>query len=102
MLAMRRDMWPVVSAALLLLLTPGAAPAEERFGRTAVYLERNAADADAEVVFEVTGTADGLAALRVTAPDGRTVVDFRAPESRLGIRHLKLESPEPRNDGRLQ
>jgi hypothetical protein len=99
---MRKGPRPVVAAALLLLLIPAAAPAEERFGRAAVYLERNATDEDAEVRFEVTGTADGLATLRVTAPDGRTVVDFRAPESRLGLRHLTLESPEPRNDGRLQ
>jgi hypothetical protein len=102
MLAMHKSLRPVVSAALLLLLTPGLAPAEERFGRTAIYLERNATDEDAEVRFEVTGPADGLATLRVTAPDGRTVVDFRAPDSRFGIRHLDLESPEPKNDGRLQ
>src|SRR3712207_964865 len=99
---MRKGLRPVVSAALLLLLIPAAAPAEERFGRAAVYLERNATDEDAEVRFEVTGTADGLATLRVTAPDGRTVLDFRAPDSRLGIRHLDLESPEPRDDGRLR
>lgn len=99
---MRKGPRPVVSAALLLLLIPAAAPAEERFGRAAVYLERNATDEDAEVRFEVTGTADGLATLRVTAPDGRTVLDFRAPDSRLGIRHLDLESPEPRDDGRLR
>jgi hypothetical protein len=102
MLAMRKSIWSIVSAALLLLLTSGAALAEERFGRTAIYLERNATDEDVEVRFEVTGTKDGLATLRVTAPDGRTVIDFRAPESRLGIRHLDLESPEPRDDGRLQ
>ena len=100
---MRKGMRPVASAALLLLLlAPGAAPAEERFGRTAIYLERNATDADAEVRFEVRGAAEGLASLHVTAPDGRTVLDLRAPESRLGIRHLDLESPEPRDDGRLR
>jgi hypothetical protein len=99
---MRKDIRPVGPAALLLLLTPGAAPAEEGFGRAAVYLERNVADGDAEVGFEVTGPADGLASLRVTAPDGRAVLDFRAPDSRLGMRHFTLESPEPKNDGRLQ
>ena len=99
---MRKGLRPVLPAALLLLLTPGAAPAQERFGRTAVYLERNVADEDAEVGFEVTGPADGLASLRVTAPDDRTVLDLRAPDSRLGMRHFALESPEPKNDGRLQ
>ena len=100
---MHKSFQPVVQAVLLpLLLAPWPAPAQERFGRTAIYLERNLADEDAEVRFEVTGTAEGLASLRVTAPDGRAVLDFRAPESRLGIRHLDLESPEPRNDGRLQ
>ena len=99
---MRKGTRPVASAALLLLLTPGAAPAQQRFGRAAVYLERNVADGDAEVRFEATGPEDGLASLRVTAPDDRTVLDFRAPDSKLGMRHFTLESPEPKNDGRLQ
>jgi hypothetical protein len=102
MLAMRKSMQPLISAAFLLVLIPGTAPAQEKFGRSAIYLERNATDEDVEVRFEVRGAADGLATLQVTSPDGRTVIDFRTPQSRLGIRHLDLESPEPRDDGRLQ
>src|SRR5919202_1654285 len=102
MLAMHQSMRLLVLAALPLLLTPEAVLAQERFGRTAIYLERNVTDEDVEVRFEVAGTKDGLATLHVTAPDGRTVIDFRAPESKFGIRQLELESPEPRNDGRLQ
>jgi hypothetical protein len=78
------------------------AKATERFDRVAVYLEQTAEDADCEVTFEaISGTA-GLTALKVAAPDGRTVIDFRAADSKLGIQHLTLESPEPKNDGRVQ
>jgi hypothetical protein len=61
-----------------------------------VYLEQNATDGDAEVVFEVKGGKDGLAKLAVVSPDGRTVIDFTAPDaSTLGIRQFRFESPEP-------
>jgi len=101
-MVMRTGARPVVPVGLLLLLFPAAVLAQERFERTAVYLERNTADEDAEIRFEVTGGDEGLATLSVTAPDGRVVVDFRAPDSRLGIRHVTLESPEPKDDGRLR
>jgi hypothetical protein len=90
--------------ALLWLLAsafPGLAYSAE-FERAAVRIEQNATDEDVEVVFEVTSGDTGMSTLRVSAPDGRTVVDFKAPDSKLGIRHLVLESPEPVNDGRLQ
>src|SRR5207253_9720500 len=36
--------------------------------------------------------------LAVVAPDGRTVVDFTAPDaSTRGIRQLRIETPEPRD-----
>lgn len=76
--------------------------AYEEFEHAAVRIEQNATDEDVEVVFEATSGDIGLATLRVAAPDGRTVIDFKAPDSKLGIRHLVLESPEPTNDGRLQ
>jgi len=76
--------------------------AYEEFEHAAVRIEQNATDEDVEVVFEATSGDIGLATLRVAAPDGRTVIDFKAPDSKLGIRHLVLESPEPINDGRLQ
>ena len=87
---------------LLALSATGYAYADEKFEYAAVRIEQNATDEDVEVVFEATSGDIGLAALRVTAPDGRTVIDFKAPNSKLGIRHLVLESPEPVNDGRLQ
>ena len=91
----------LLSATLIFAANQGAAWAEDRFERVAVYLEQTAEDEDAEVIFEaVSGTA-GLSALKVTAPDGRTVIDFKAANSKLGIRHLLLESPEPKNDGKL-
>jgi len=76
--------------------------ADGKFEQVRVYLERNLMDKDAEVKFEATGDDSGLSTLKVVAPDGRTVIDFRTPASKLGIRHLSLESPEPKNDGSVQ
>jgi len=63
-----------------------------------VHFEQNATDGDVEVVFRAMGGREGLAKLRVVAPDGRTVIDFAAPEaSTLGIREFEFESPEPKD-----
>lgn len=68
-----------------------------------VYFEQNATDGDVEVVFKVKGGDDGLARLSVVSPDGRTVIDFTAPDSStLGIRQFILESPEPKDVGALK
>jgi hypothetical protein len=69
-----------------------------RFDRLSVYLERNVQDHDAEIRFEVSGAKDGLSALKVLAPGERTVIDIRTPDSKLGIRQLTTESPEPADD----
>ena len=76
----------------------GAAAEDDRFEKLSVYLERNVQDRDAEIRFEVTGATDGLAALKVMAPGARTVIDLRSPDSKLGVRSLTLESPEPDDD----
>jgi len=76
--------------------------ATERFEHTRVVLERNVTDNDTEIVFKATTPEDGLTSLKVTAPDGRVVVDFKAPTSKLGIRQLTFESPEPRKAGAVQ
>jgi hypothetical protein len=73
-----------------------------RFEKLSVYLERNVQDDDTEVRFEITGAEDGLSALKVTAPDGRTVIDVRTPGSKLGVRGLTVESPEPTGKGIVQ
>ncbi len=66
------------------------------FAVASVHFEQNATDGDVEVVFEVTGGDEGLAKLVVVSPDGRTVIDFTAPDaSTLGIRQFLFESPEP-------
>ena len=63
-----------------------------------VHFEQNTTDGDAEVVFDVKGGQEGLSKLVVVTPDGRTVIDFTAPEpSTLGIRQFNFESPEPKN-----
>ncbi len=86
----------------LIFLLAGSAQAEGKFDQASIRLEQNATDKDAEIVFEVTGGSAGLAALRVAAPDGRIVADFKAQDSKMGFRHVNLESPEPKNDGRIQ
>lgn len=88
------------SAALALLLASllANARAEERFESVKVFLERNVMDKDAEVRFEATGGPTGLSSLKVVSPDGRTVIDFKATSSKLGMRTLSFESPEPTLD----
>jgi hypothetical protein len=62
------------------------------------HFEQNATDGDVEVVFEVKGGDEGLVKLNVVSPDGRTVVDFTAPDaSTLGMRQFRFESPEPKD-----
>src|ERR1043166_9387595 len=78
--------------------TSGSAAEDGRFEQLSVYLERNVQDHDAEVRFEVTGSKSGLVALKVSAPGERTVIDLRTPDSKLGIRKLSLESPEPKDE----
>lgn len=81
----------------LALACVGHARADDKFESVSVRLERNVSDRDAEIVFEITGGDAGMAALKVAAPDGRTVVDFAAPDAKLGIRHFSVESPEARD-----
>lgn len=73
-----------------------AGPSSVPFAVASVHFEQNATDKDVEVVFEVAGGAKGVAKLTVVSPDGRTVIDFTAPDaSTLGIRSFRFESPEP-------
>lgn len=92
--------WIAAAAALSAIAWPGMGAAAEDggFAKLSVYLERNMQDHDAEIRFEVIGAEDGLAALKVSAPGGRTVIDLRTPDSKLGIRSLTVESPEPGHD----
>ena len=97
----RRNDWIVAAATTLSALAypvTGAAAEVGRFEKLSVHLERNIQDRDAEIRFEATGAEDGLAALKVTAPGERTVIDLRSPDSKLGIRSLTVESPEPDDD----
>lgn len=88
--------------AMLLTIGMGSALAAEKFEKTAIFLEQNIQDKDAEVKLDIIAGTSGLSELRVVAPDGRTVVDFKSPGSTHGLRHFTLETPEPRNDGKLQ
>jgi hypothetical protein len=81
-----------------------ASPGQAKDLRVAkVRFEQNATDGDVEVVFKAKGGREGLAKLTVVSPDGRTVIDFRAPDpSTLGIRQLDFESPEPKDTAALK
>jgi hypothetical protein len=94
---------PQILAAVTLLLGSDGARLSPRwdaapavpFATASVYFEQNATDRDVEIVFEVKGGDEGLSKLTVTSPDGRTVIDFTAPNaSTLGIRQFRFESPE--------
>jgi hypothetical protein len=92
----------IAAGVAMLSVFYGSARGAEKFENVAVYLEQTAEDEDCEIAFEAVSATAGLAALKVVAPDGRTVIDFRTADSKLGMQHLTLESPEPKNDGRLQ
>ncbi len=73
------------------------------FAVASVHFEQNATDGDVEVVFEAKGGEEGLAKLTVVSPQGRTVVDFAAPDaSTLGMRQFRFESPEPKDVSSLK
>jgi hypothetical protein len=86
-----------LTLALALTALHGPARSEETFEKIGVYLEYTVEDKDTEVMFEAIGGAAGLSALKVVAPDGRTVVDCKTPDSKLGVRQFQLESPEPKD-----
>ncbi len=97
---------PILAGAVLLLGSYGlarvgignASSPTVPFTVANVHFEQNATDGDVEVVFEAKGGAEGLAKLNVVSPDGRTVVDFTAPDaSTLGMRQFRFESPEPKD-----
>jgi hypothetical protein len=94
--AARRRVTGLLLAALAFAIAADARSDPSRLPVASVHFEQNATDGDVEVVFRVKGRADGLAKLRVVSPDGRTVIDFAAPDaSTLGIREFEFESPEP-------
>lgn len=106
--AVKSGGWVLAGVALLWSI-PGLAGAAgegttaSRFPTAKVLFEQNATDGDVEVVFQVTGRSEGLAKLSVVGPDGRTVVDFSAPDSStMGIREFELESPEPPDAARIK
>lgn len=97
-----RHLFITVTAALFLGAGQSIACANGALERTRVFLEQNPQDQNVDVKFEATGGKDGLAALQVKAPDGRIVLDFKAPDSWIGMRTLVLASPAPPDDGSVQ
>lgn len=86
---------------LLVLATGMPAAAQDRFAALAMRIERNVTDHDHEVVIEVKSGDIGLSALKLVAPDGRTLLDLKSGDSRLGLRTLTFESPEPKDLAKL-
>lgn len=73
------------------------------FAEASVHLEQNVTDGDLEIVFIAESDDDGLVNLKVVSPDGRTVIDFTAPDpSTVGIRQFRFESPEPKDVNSLK
>ena len=65
------------------------------FTEAGILLEHNATDRDAEIVVFVKGGDEGLATLRVYAPDGRAVLDLSTQDRVIGLREFTVESAEP-------
>lgn len=84
------------------LAAGSAAWADAKFERFGVHVEQNATDKDFEIVFEATSGDTAFAALKVAAPDGRVVIDFKSPNTKLGMRTFRFESPEPKSLADLQ
>ena len=89
------------AASLLALAASLPVLAQDRFAALAMRIERNVSDHDHEVVIEVKSGDNGLTALKLVAPDGRTLLDLKAADSRLGLRTLTLETPEPKDLAKL-
>lgn len=100
---MNRDLHARMLCAGSLLALAASLPvlAQDRFAALAMRIERNVSDHDHEVVIEVKSGDSGLSALRLVAPDGRTLLDLKSADSRLGLRTLTFESPEPKDLAQL-
>ena len=91
----------ILAAVTLFFVSHGLVQADE-FEEVSIRFEQNATDEDEEVVFEASGGAAGLAAIKVVAPDGRTIINAKAPDLELGLRKFLFESPEPQNNGNVR
>jgi len=92
----------ILTSTLLFLFCYGSVQADSKFASASVIIEQNVTDKDMEVVIEATGGDDGMALLKVVGPKGRTIIDFKSPDSALGLRHFKFESPEPKNHNSMK
>lgn len=99
----RSGLYLALLAGAGLWLGAASAALAEELRVAKVRFEQNASDGDVEVVFNVKGPSEGLARLVVVAPDGRSVLDLRAPDaSTLGLRQFVFESPEPKDVAALK
>jgi hypothetical protein len=79
------------------------ASSSESFSVASVHFEQNATDGDVEAVIEAIGGDEGLKKLTVTAPNGQTIIDVKAPAgATLGMRQFHFETPEPKDTDSLK
>jgi hypothetical protein len=102
-----RSVFGVLTSAALgtCMSVPIAAHADEAhsFEEASIIFEQNATDGDVEVVLKAQGGDEGLSKFSVVGPNGRSVVEVRAPDaSTLGIREFSFESPEPKDIASLK
>lgn len=89
--------WAALGTSVALSVTASEKESHS-FEEASIIFEQNATDGDVEVVIKAKGGDEGLSKLSVVGPDGRTVVEVRAPDaSTLGIREFSFESPEPKD-----
>lgn len=93
-LAIATSSQALATIATALVLMCGGAAADPQFERASIHLERNATSGDLEVVFVATVSTGGFSLLRVTAPSGRAVLDYKLPDSTIGAGIVNLESSE--------
>jgi hypothetical protein len=93
---------PFAPALALAALPAGALRADDArttFDTAEIHVEQNATDGDTEIVMVAVGGDEGLRLLRVSAPDGRVVLNTGSRDpSVLGLREFVFESPEPPGD----
>jgi len=71
---------------------------KEQFSEVAINLEYNATDGDGELVVFSKGPTEGLAQLKINAPNGRSILDLSTKDRLVGIREFDVETAEPMID----
>ena len=63
---------------------------EMKFSKASIILERNVTDDDAEIVIYIKGDDEGLAWLRVTAPNRSRILEVATQDKVIGLRQFAI------------